>query len=230
MVNTGKKHYEEYKESSFNGIGIDLFEDVSAEEAKFYTFLLEVIGNEGRGKGIYNKLKKGEWWIVSIEDRVEILRELAVLAKTDKWHFVEEIYVEIAEKIINPKRYLLRKAILDLVYAMDTFEYNCEKRIISITDFVKETDETNIEHRMETIYRNAGLTHLKGGVHILRKTFATEMYENGARVKEIAAYIGDLESTTERYYIAIRKKRIVDGKEEHIVALPTICKVSQIDN
>lgn len=79
---------------------------------------------------------------------------------------------------------------------------------------------SSIEHRMETIYRNAGLTHLKGGVHILRKTFATEMYENGARVKEIAAYIGDLESTTQRYYIAIRKKKRIDGKEEHIVAFP----------
>ena len=32
------------------------------------------------------------------------------------------------------------------------------------------------------------------------------MYDAGARVEEIAAYIGDLESTTRRYYIAIRKK------------------------
>lgn len=32
------------------------------------------------------------------------------------------------------------------------------------------------------------------------------MYENGTWVKEIAAYIRDLESTTERYYITIRKK------------------------
>ena len=92
---------------------------------------------------------------------------------------------------------------------------------VIVTQTGKPNTTTNIEHRMQTIYHNAGLTHLKGGVHILRKTFATEMYEQGARVKEIAAYIGDLESTTERYYIAIRKKRIVDGKEEHIVTLPT---------
>ena len=112
--------------------------------------------------------------------------------------------------------------------------HNIKSRRVNVTkdDFVivtqtgKPNTTTNIEHRMETIYRNAGLTHLKGGVHILRKTFATEMYEEGAIVKEIAAYIGDLESTTERYYIAIRKKRIVDGKEEHIVALPSTCKVS----
>lgn len=68
--------------------------------------------------------------------------------------------------------------------------------------------------------------HLKGGVHILRKTFSTVMYENGARVKEIAAYIGDLESTVERYYIAIRKKRTINGKEEHIVTLPKSTRLS----
>lgn len=101
-----------------------------------------------------------------------------------------------------------------------------EDDFVIVTQTGKANTTTNIEHRMETIYRNAGLMHLKGGVHILRKTFATEMYENGARVKEIAAYIGDLESTTERYYIAIRKKRNVDGKEEHIVTLPMTSKVS----
>lgn len=95
-----------------------------------------------------------------------------------------------------------------------------KNEFVVITQTGRPNTTTNIEHHMFTIFHNAGLTHLKGGVHILRKTFATEMYEQGARIKEIAAYIGDLESTTERYYIAIRKKRIVDGKEEHIVTLP----------
>ena len=46
------------------------------------------------------------------------------------------------------------------------------------------------------------------------------MYGSGARVEEIAAYIGDLESTTRKYYIAIRKK-IVSGKEmKQVVKLP----------
>lgn len=42
----------------------------------------------------------------------------------------------------------------------------------------------------------------------------------GVRTKEIAAYIGDLESTTEKYYIAVRKKRVVEGKVQQIVELP----------
>ena len=52
--------------------------------------------------------------------------------------------------------------------------------------------------------KNAEIQGVKGGLHIFRKTFATRMYESGARVEEIAAYIGDLESTTQKYYIAIR--------------------------
>ena len=77
---------------------------------------------------------------------------------------------------------------------------------------------------MATIFKNAGLTDLKGGLHIFRRTFATRMYENGARVKEIAAYIGDLESTTERYYIAVRKKILEDGLAKQVVMVPAQMK------
>lgn len=75
---------------------------------------------------------------------------------------------------------------------------------------------TNLEHGMATIFRHAGLTELKGGLHIFHRTFATRMYENGARVKEIAAYIGDLESTTEQYYIAVRKKLWRTGRQSRL--------------
>ncbi|MCM1540416.1 MAG: hypothetical protein NC121_04065 [Blautia sp.] len=48
------------------------------------------------------------------------------------------------------------------------------------------------------------------------------MYEKGEWTKEIAAYIGDLESATEKYYIAVRKKRVVESKVQQIVELPEI--------
>lgn len=86
---------------------------------------------------------------------------------------------------------------------------------------------TNPEHRMATIFHNAGLHELKGGLHIFRRTFATRMYEKGARIKEIAAYIGDLESTTEKYYIAMRKKWTVDGNVQQVVELPQIYRKGQ---
>lgn len=84
----------------------------------------------------------------------------------------------------------------------------------------KGNTATNLEHRMATIFHNAGLSDLSGGLHIFRRTFASRLYEKGARAKEIAAYIGDLESTTEKYYIAVRKKRVVEGKVQQIVELP----------
>ncbi len=77
---------------------------------------------------------------------------------------------------------------------------------------------TNLEHRMVTIFTNAGLKDLSSKLHIFRRTFATRMYEKGVRVKEIAAYIGDLESTTERYYIAVRKK-VKEGNGIHQVVM-----------
>ena len=50
--------------------------------------------------------------------------------------------------------------------------------------------------------------------------FKPGQYERGVRVKEIAAYIGDLESTTERYYISVRKKIREDGEVKQVVVLP----------
>ena len=64
------------------------------------------------------------------------------------------------------------------------------------------------------------LSDLSCGLHIFRRTFATRLYERGMRTKDIAAYIGDLESTTEKYYIAVRKKRVVEGKMQQVMELP----------
>lgn len=79
---------------------------------------------------------------------------------------------------------------------------------------------SNLENRLKVIMKNAGLSEIKGGCHILRKTFATNKYEEGWRVEEIAAYIGDLESTTRKYYIAIRKKVVEGGKVKQVVKIP----------
>ena len=56
----------------------------------------------------------------------------------------------------------------------------------------------------------------------MRKTFATDLYEQGAKVEEVAAYIGDLESTTRKYYIAIRKKKGSGVDAKHVVELPML--------
>lgn len=98
---------------------------------------------------------------------------------------------------------------------------NCgEDDYITPTRSGRMNTASNLEHRMKVIMRNAGLGDIKGGLHIFRKTFATRMYESGARVEVIAAYIGDLESTTRKYYIAIRTKVSTGGEVRQVVNLP----------
>ena len=58
------------------------------------------------------------------------------------------------------------------------------------------------------------------GAHILRHTFATDLYYQGAPIKSIASYIGDRESTTERYYIAIRRTIRAGNRVLNVVPLP----------
>lgn len=92
--------------------------------------------------------------------------------------------------------------------------------LVITTKTGRQNTATNLQHRMKVIFRNAGLDSYSGGLHLFRRTFAIRAFEAGSRVEEIAAYIGDLESTTRRYYIAIRKNVSVQGIEKQIVPLP----------
>ena len=129
--------------------------------------------------------------------------------------------IEGTTKNEKARKISLTKEALDVLKLLRTMD-DCveEDDLIVKTRTGHGNTATNLEHRLATIFRNAGLHELKGVLHIFRRTFATRMYERGARTKEIAAYIGDLESTTEKYYIAMRKKRIVDGNVRQIVELP----------
>ena len=97
--------------------------------------------------------------------------------------------------------------------------FNNNGNLISKEVFEKIV-ETNLGYRMAMIFKNVGLSEYTGSLHIFRRTFATKMYEDGARVEDIAAYIGDLVSTTEKYYIAVRKKVKLGEKTKHIVEVP----------
>lgn len=93
------------------------------------------------------------------------------------------------------------------------------EQYICLTRTGRPNTTTNLENRNRRIMERAGLNY-KGGLHILRRTFATNQYRKGVRTKDIAAYIGDLASTTEKYYIAVRDKINIDGREEAVVILP----------
>ena len=92
--------------------------------------------------------------------------------------------------------------------------------LICRTKYGKPYTATMMEHCMDTIYRKTDFDNAVSGLHIFRRTFATRLYENGAEVKDIAAYIGDLESTTRQYYIAARKKMKVGDTVSQVVPLP----------
>lgn len=81
-----------------------------------------------------------------------------------------------------------------------------ENDFICVTKSGKSNTATNLEHRMRVIFKNAELTEYTGALHVFRRTFATRMYEAGARVEDIAAYIGDLVSTTENIALLFEKK------------------------
>ena len=118
-------------------------------------------------------------------------------------------------ELTNEAKYILQK----IKENRDSSEPD---EFIVTTKTGKVNTASNLEHRMEVIMKNAELQNIEGGLHIFRKTFATRMYEHGARVEEIAAYIGDLESTTQKYYIAIRKKVVADGEMRQVVKLPSV--------
>ena len=54
------------------------------------------------------------------------------------------------------------------------------------------------------------------------------MNDTGAPIKQIASYIGDSEATTEKYYIAVRKKIISEGKVTQKVPVPVQRRTQKI--
>lgn len=178
---------------------------------------------------LYTGMRCGEmlalrWKDLDFENRMITIEKSRSVAKNRNRKTEEEtkyVMVEGTTKNEKARRIELMPEALQ-VLRLIRLECNDEREdaLIVTTKSGKGNTATNLEHRVATIFRNAGLTELTGGLHIFRRTFATKMYEKGARVKEIAAYIGDLESTTERYYIAIRKKVAVDGGIQQVVQLP----------
>ena len=88
----------------------------------------------------------------------------------------------------------------------------------------KPNTDSNLEHRMIKVYRDAGIyegDNETGSLHILRRTFATDCYYNkGIPLKTIAAYMGDRPETIMEYYIAAREKTVsADGEVQQIIRI-----------
>ena len=178
---------------------------------------------------LYTGMRCGEmialrWRDVDWERGLITIEKNASMAKNRaKQHPKEASYIMTEGTTKNQKARVIQllpeaRQILALIYTNSRFKEDDD--LIAPTKSGRMNTATNLEHRMKVIMKNAGLEDIEGGLHIFRKTFATQMYEKGARVEEIAAYIGDLESTTRKYYIAIRKKMISNGEVRQIVRIP----------
>lgn len=82
------------------------------------------------------------------------------------------------------------------------------------------SNPSNMGTLINKLYRKAGLPNEITGAHVLRRTFATTLFQNGINVNTIASYIGDQEATVSQYYIAKRKKLRKDGKSYNYVPFP----------
>ena len=80
---------------------------------------------------------------------------------------------------------------------------------------------SDMDSRINIIFRNAGISkESASGLHILRRTFATYKYRSGWDSAKIAAYIGDLESTVKKSYIADREIHMKDGRPVAVISVP----------
>ncbi len=177
---------------------------------------------------LYTGMRCGEmialrWRDVDFENSLLKIEKSQSMAKNRKGGEEDKKYIAVEGTTKNEKAREIRlkpEALEILQIIRESSRHTEADDLVITTKSGKANTATNLEHRMATIFKNAGLVDYTGALHIFRRTFATQMYEEGARVKDIAAYIGDLASTTEQYYIAARKKVKVGDKSKHIVELP----------
>ncbi len=134
----------------------------------------------------------------------------------------ETKYVNIVGSTKNKKARILKlspEAVEDLKMIYE-FRPGGPDDLICRTRNGKPYTATMVEHLVGTVFKALKFDDEVSGTHIFRRTFATDCKENGADTKEIAAYIGDLESTTSTYYIAARKKVRTGDKTTQVVPLP----------
>lgn len=176
---------------------------------------------------LYSGLRIGEclalrWRDVDFQNRILTVNKSRSMAVNRDEQASERKQVMIEGTTKNEKARQIRLSddainVLRLIY--EKHEKPKADDYVCITSTGRANTASNVEHGCATIFRRIGMSELKGGLHIFRRTFATNAYRQGKHVKDIAAYIGDLESTTLKYYIAARQKMEVNGTTHQIVSL-----------
>ncbi len=227
------KRLKKMKEKSANEADVDV---MSEEEIEL--FIREALKVDSRGQRVYpagdylllllyTGMRCGEMLALRWSDwNVNFLtiKKSASMAKNrNKSTEDDNNYVMVEGTPKNQKArniQLSEEAIDTLKRIQENSKWVQSEDLITPTLSGKQNTASNLEHRFKIVLKNAGLIHVKGGLHTLRKTAATQLYEAGARMEDIAAYIGDLESTTRKYYVSIRKKTMTKDGLTQIVKLP----------
>lgn len=86
---------------------VDLLSDYFTEDdADFFRLLLTLIPDGKNKNSKYQRIKKGEWWVLDIEDRERIVKTVSDLSdKYWKWQFFD--INEIEKRLIHPRTWLL---------------------------------------------------------------------------------------------------------------------------
>lgn len=108
------------------------------------------------------------------------------MAKNRKGGEEDKRYIAVEGTTKNEKarEIRLKSEVLEILQIIkDSSRHTEADDLVVITKSGKANTATNLEHRMATIFKNAGLTDYTRALHIFRRTFVTQMYEEGVRGK-----------------------------------------------
>ena len=167
-----------------------------------------------------------KWSDVDMDSREISISKSRSMARNRKDEGAKYVMVEGTTKNSKARRIEISEAALAILKEIERMSQDVSaEQYICLTRTGRPNTTSNLENRNHVIMKKAGLPH-KGGLHILRRTFATNCYRDGGRMKDVAAYIGDLTSTAEKYYVAARNRVNADGNTEVVVNLPVSEKKS----
>lgn len=95
-----------------------------------------------------------------------------------------------------------------------------EDDYIMINRRLGPSNPSNYDAVLNKLYKRVGFsTDEVSGAHVLRRTFATNLYDEGVRVEKIANYVGDTVPTVLKHYISPTKRLVKDGSIKNVVDL-----------
>ena len=110
------------------------------------------------------------------------------------------------------------------IHVLETLQRNSPKTekqdYIMLSRCFEPSNPSNYDAVLNKLYRRAGFsTDEVSGAHVLRRTFATTLYDEGVRVEKIANYVGDTVPTVLKHYISPTKRLVKDGSIKNVVDL-----------